>query len=87
MLPKILPKNDPKCPTKMPSKMPSVFLTSLVVFLYRQPSFSAKVSPIEYAPMHLSFEEVAVLAGLKVSMEVVNNISLIVGEPQGILDL
>jgi hypothetical protein len=28
-----------------------------------------------------------VRAGCKVSMEVVNNISLIVGEPQGILDL
>jgi hypothetical protein len=44
------------------------------------------VRPIEYATIYLSFEEVAVHAGKKVLVKVDNNILLIVGNSQGILD-
>jgi hypothetical protein len=44
------------------------------------------VRPIEKAPICLSLEEVTVRAGHKVLMEVDDNISLIVGNPQGISD-
>jgi hypothetical protein len=44
------------------------------------------VRPKEYALICLSLEEVAVRAGYKVLVKVDNNILLIVGNPQGILD-
>jgi hypothetical protein len=44
------------------------------------------VRPIKYAPIRPSLEEVAVHAGHEVLMEVNDNISLITGDPQGILD-
>jgi hypothetical protein len=42
--------------------------------------------PIEDAPVHLSLGEVVVCAGHKVLMEVDNNILVIAGNTQGILD-
>ncbi len=42
--------------------------------------------PKEYAPISLPLEEFSVHAGPKVLMEVDDNISLLVGNLQGILD-
>jgi hypothetical protein len=42
--------------------------------------------PIEYSPIHLSLEQVAVQASRKVLVEFDDNILLIVGDPQWILD-
>jgi len=44
------------------------------------------VRPIEYVPIRLSLEEVALHAGHEVLMEVNHNISLIAGDPRWILD-
>ncbi len=55
-------------------------------FLFVQPSFLKKVNPLNEAPFPLFRKEVAVQAGLKVLMEVDDTSSLIVGDPQGILD-
>jgi len=44
------------------------------------------VRPIDFASIHLYFEEVAVRTGRKVLMEVDDNSALIVGGPQGVLD-
>ncbi len=48
--------------------------------------FPGMVRPIEYAPIRLSFEEVAVRAGHEVLIEVDDKISPIGGAPKGILD-
>jgi hypothetical protein len=56
------------------------------LFLFVWTSFLRIIRPIEYAPICLSIKEVAVCAGRKVSMEVDDNILLIVGDPQLIFD-
>jgi hypothetical protein len=58
---------------------------NLFIFLFEHTSFQRVVRPIEKALIHLSLEEVAVSAGREVLMVVVLY-SLIVGNPQGILD-
>ncbi len=54
----------------------------LLLLLNWTAEFPRLVMPIEWAPIHLSMEEVTVSAG----HEVLTFISLIVGDPQGILD-
>ncbi len=44
------------------------------------------VRPIEWAPIHLSLEDVVGRAGLEVLAEDDQYISLIVGDPHGVLD-
>ncbi len=56
------------------------------LFFFVWTSFPRIIRPIEYAPIRLSMKEVAVCAGRKVSMEVDDNILLIVGDPQLIFD-
>jgi hypothetical protein len=48
--------------------------------------FPRMVRPLRYSPIHLSLEEVTVHAGHNVLMEVDNKISLIIGDPRGIID-
>ncbi len=50
-------------------------------------NFPRMAMPIEYIPIHLSLEQVAVHPGQKVSIEIDDNISPIVGDPEMILDL
>ncbi len=54
-------------------------------FLFGHSSFPGMVSPIDWASVCLSLEEVAVHAGHEVFTEVDNNSALIVGNPQRIL--
>jgi hypothetical protein len=58
----------------------------LFYFLIVQPIFLRKVNPLNKAPFSLFRKGVAMQAGLKVLMEVDDTSSLIVGDPQGILD-
>jgi hypothetical protein len=68
--------------------LPISLLQGFLAFscLFGQPSFPGIVRPIEYAPIHLSFEEVVVRAGHEVLMGVDDKMSLIGGAPKGILD-
>jgi hypothetical protein len=54
--------------------------------LFGQLSFPEMVWSIEWHPIHPYLEDVIILAGHEVLMEVDDYILLIVGNPQGILD-
>ncbi len=58
----------------------------IILFLFRLLSLPRMARSIEQALIHLSFEEVAAKAGRKVLIVFDDNILLIVGDPQGILD-
>jgi hypothetical protein len=58
----------------------------LLFFFIGQPSYPRMVGRIEYALIHLSLVDVAACAGHKGLMGFNENILLIVGDPQGILD-
>ncbi len=57
----------------------------VIIFLFGQPSFPSIVRPIEWAHIYLILEEVDTCTGHEGLMEV-DNISLIVGGSQGILN-
>jgi len=50
--------------------MPTAHLLTSFFFLIGLPNFPWMVSPINYAPIHVLFEEVVVRAGHKVMVEV-----------------
>jgi hypothetical protein len=56
-----------------------------ILFLVGQTSFPRMVTLIDWDPICLSLEVVAVRTGLKVLMEVDDNSAVIVGDPQGAL--
>jgi hypothetical protein len=58
----------------------------LFYFYFEQPSFSRKVWPMEWAPIRMPMEEVAVHADHKGLKKADNNILLVVSDPQGRLD-
>jgi hypothetical protein len=62
----------------------SIYQRAPRFFLFGQLSFPGKVRPIEWTPIRLSLEEVAVHIDPKVLMKIKDYISLIVVIPKGI---